>query len=292
MEPRYLVSLKKAHNYSVGQVGGKTLNLSICKKRGFTVPEGFCISTAGYRRFVRENKLGPYIDMQVMRKPFEDMRWEEIWDAALRIRSAFIQAGIPKDLEEEIIKAVSRWPEDALFAIRSSAPEEDSKEFSFAGIHESYINVAGQDLLEKVKLVWASLWSDRSLLYKKEKSLASQHSAMAVLVQKMEPRGVSGLAFTADPSTRDREFIIVEAIEGSLNLLVDNISSPQRYKIAKKTGEMVNTTGGKGILDAESAHLLYHQIIALENIFNEPVDIEWTGLEENFTVLKVGLLPV
>ena len=72
---------------------------------------------------------------------------------------------MPKQMEAEILEAVSKWPVETKFAVRSSSPDEDSKEFSFAGVHESYINVSGgQQIIEKVKLVWASLWSDRALL--------------------------------------------------------------------------------------------------------------------------------
>ena len=292
MEPKakFIISLDRAYEYPVRLIGGKSRNASICKREGFLVPDGFCISTDSYRAFVKENKLSANINFEVMRKPYEEMRWEEIWDVALRIRSSFIKARMPDFLERKILKALSKWPEGTLLAIRSSSPDEDSKDYSFAGVHESFINVSGEtEVLEKIKLVWASLWSDRSLLYKKEKSLDSIKSLMAVLVQKMETKDVSGLAFSADPSDKDKNYIIIEAIRGSLDLLVDNVKSPERFKINKKTGEVHSSKllADDKLLDAESIQMLRTRVLEIENLFGEPVDIEWTGLKEDFTVLQV-----
>jgi phosphohistidine swiveling domain-containing protein len=292
---KFIVPLERAYEYPVSKVGGKTRNVSICRREGFAVPDGFCITTDSYRAFIKGNKLSMHIDMEVNRKSYDDMRWEEIWDAALRIRSSFVKGQMPGFLEKGILEALSEWPDDTVFAVRSSSPDEDSKEYSFAGVHESYVNVIGHsEVIEKVKLVWASLWSDRSLLYKKEKSLDSFRSSMAVLVQKMEPREVSGLAFSADPSKEDRDHVIIEAIRGTLDLLVDNVKSPERFRLRKETGEVESRMllEGERILDDGSLAYLHSRIMELERIFGEPVDIEWTGLKGEFTVLQVRPITV
>jgi Phosphoenolpyruvate synthase/pyruvate phosphate dikinase len=233
--------------------------------------------------------------MELSRKSEMDMRWEEIWDAALRIRLAFTRGTLSPIMEESILKILSHWPEGTKFAVRSSSPEEDAKDFSFAGVHESYVNVSGtKQVLDKIKLVWASLWSDRALLYKKESGLDPATSSMAVLVQKMEHRVVSGLTFTADPSNRNQDYMIVEAIQGTLNLLVDNKKTPERIRISKSTGEyedLGNPLTGK-TLTKESIQVLYENALRLETLFQEPVDIEWTGLLDEFTVLQVRPITV
>lgn len=287
---KFIIPLESAWEYPVSKVGGKTRNISRCRKEGFRIPDGFCVTTDSYRAFLDANRLGDLIDMEVMRKPFEDMRWEEIWDISLRIRSAFVRAPFPEFLEKAIIAALSDLPEDTAFAVRSSSPDEDSKKYSFAGVHESYVNVSGrQEVLEKVKLVWASLWSDRSLLYKKEKSLDALNSSMAVLIQRMEEREVSGLAFTADPSSKDKDVIIIEAVRGSLDLLVDNIRTPERVVMNKGSGEVKSHVRPEeeGLLEADSIEFLCTRVMELEKAFGEPIDIEWTGLGEGFTVLQV-----
>jgi len=287
---KFIVPLEAAWEYPVSKVGGKTRNASRCRREGFRIPDGFCVTTDSYRAFLDANRLGGLIDMEVMRKPFEDMRWEEIWDISLRIRSAFVRAHFPEFLEKAILEELSQWPEDTAFAVRSSSPDEDSKKYSFAGVHESYVNVLGrQEVLEKVKLVWASLWSDRSLLYKKEKSLDALNSSMAVLIQRMEQREVSGLAFTADPASKDKDVIIIEAIRGTLDLLVDNIKTPERLVMNKGSGEVQIhiRPGEESIMEADSIDFLYTRVMELEKAFGELVDIEWTGLGEGFTVLQV-----
>lgn len=289
----YIIPIERANEYPVNKVGGKSNNTSLCYKEKFRVPEGFVLTTASYFEFLEKNNLAGAIDKEIVRKKMDEMRWEEIWDSALRIRHSFMEAKLPEKIEKEILKALSRWPDDTMFAVRSSSPDEDSKEFSFAGIHDSFVNVVGsKQLMEKIKLVWASLWSDRALLYRKEKRLNSSTSAMAVLVQKMEYRDISGLAFTIDPSKNDREHIILEAIKGSLDLLVDNKKEPDRFKINKKSGEVIEFSKDIKTLTKESISSLYKSVIQIEDAFGEAVDIEWTGVGEDFTVLQVRPITV
>lgn len=185
----YTIPISEAYGYPLKVVGGKTKNSSFCGNAGFRIPEGFAITTDAYFEFVRNNGIDKLIEMELSRKSELDMRWEEIWDAALRIRLAFTRGTLSPIMEESIIKALSHWPEGTKFAVRSSSPEEDAKDFSFAGVHESYVNVSGtKQVLDKIKLVWASLWSDRALLYKKESGLNPSTSSMAVLVQKIMKR--------------------------------------------------------------------------------------------------------
>lgn len=281
---KYVVPIAMAHKYPVGKVGGKSRNISLCQQSCFLVPQGFALTTDSYFEFVKKNLLSEAIDAELVRKRLDEMRWEEIWDASLRIRHAFAKGNLPEFLEAEILDALSQWPADTLFAVRSSSPDEDSKDFSFAGIHDSYINIKGShQAVEKIKLVWASLWSDRALLYRKERGLNSSTSAMAVLVQRMEHRAISGLAFTADPVTQNSDFVVVETIRGSLDLLVDNKKAPERFKIYKHTGEVSNY--GK-ILTKKEVDVLFGKIMELEKIFGEPIDIEWTGAEELLLFFK------
>ena len=185
----YTIPISEAYGYPLKVVGGKTKNSSVCGNAGFRIPEGFAITTDAYFEFVRNNGIDKLIEMELSRKSELDMRWEEIWDAALRIRLAFTRGNLSPIMEDSIIKALSHWPEGTKFAVRSSSPEEDAKDFSFAGVHESYVNVSGtKQVLDKIKLVWASLWSDRALLYKKESGLDPATSSMAVLVQKIMKR--------------------------------------------------------------------------------------------------------
>lgn len=164
----YTIPISTAHESPVKYVGGKTRNSSVCSREGFRIPQGFAINTDAYLEFIKDNKIDKIIGLELARKNNQDMRWEEVWDSALRIRLAFTRGIMNPEMEASILNTLSQWPEDTKFAVRSSSPEEDSKEFSFAGVHESYVNVSGsKQVLDKIKLVWASLWSDRALLYKR-----------------------------------------------------------------------------------------------------------------------------
>jgi len=110
--------------------------------------------------------------LELGRKRFEDMRWEEIWDASLRIRALFNGTLIPSDLKTAMTNAIKPVFQERPVVVRSSAVGEDASNSSFAGIHESYVNVRGTEaIMDHIKLVWASLWSDAAMLYRKELGL-------------------------------------------------------------------------------------------------------------------------
>ena len=170
----YTIPISEAYGYPLKVVGGKTKNSSVCGNAGFRIPEGFAITTDAYFEFVRNNGIDKLIEMELSRKSELDMRWEEIWDAALRIRLAFTRGTLSPIMEESIIKALSHWPEGTKFAVRSSSPEEDAKDFSFAGVHESYVNVSGtkqvldkknpSSFFMKMPFVWKPSFRNRSIL--------------------------------------------------------------------------------------------------------------------------------
>jgi hypothetical protein len=139
-------------------------------------------------------------------------------------------------------------------------------------------------------MVWASLWSDRSLLYREQKKLDSRQSTMPVLIQVMKPGLISGLAFSADPSSGREDLLIIELVSGSLDLLVDNIKEPERIKLLKQTGEILNdgrSDKTSKLITSDVLEALRIKILDLEKIFGKPVDVEWTGFADDFTVLQV-----
>ena len=170
--PSCIVPLAEAAGAGDALVGGKAARLGSLIQAGFRVPRGFCITTSAYELFVSEAGLSGQIAMELGRKPLDAMRWEELWDAALRIRSAFLRAGIPEAIAGQIRRALADHVGDGAVAVRSSAPGEDSQQLSFAGLHESIVGVKGdRAVLDAVQTVWASLWSDAALLYRRELSL-------------------------------------------------------------------------------------------------------------------------
>ncbi len=297
MDPdnRWVIPLAEAGASDEQFIGGKAAKLAQLARGGFRVPGGFSITTQAYEAFVRENNLARVIRMELGRKPLASMRWEEVWDTALRIRSAFLAAPILPALAETIAAAARQLGVEKPLAVRSSAPGEDSAHRSFAGLHESVVGVAGQGaLLDAVRVVWASLWSDAALFYRQELALDPNQSRMAVVVQEVVDEDRSGVAFGRDPRQPSLEQAIVECVPGPCGDLVDGIVDPDRWILDRTTGEVLSWRPGerKGeeegepILAARDLDRLLKMLLDVESAFGWSADTEWTGREERFTLLQ------
>jgi pyruvate,water dikinase len=288
-----VVPLAEAAAIGDQAVGGKAARLSELIASGYRVPNGFCITTRAYRRFLDDGNLKNGIDMEIGRKAMSSMRWEEIWDAALRIRASFLRTPIPLDVSGAIIDACRDFLGQPL-AVRSSAVGEDSAERSYAGLHESVVGVNGEKaLLDAVRVVWASLWSDAALLYRQELGLDVARSAMAVVVQQLVALNRSGVGFGRDPRdlTQDRQ--LIEAVPGLCQDLVDGAVDPDRWLIRRTTGAIIEWHPGirtgsakDPLLADEDVGLIHRTLNTIETTLGWPPDIEWTGRGSEFTVLQ------
>ncbi|MGB5438283.1 MAG: PEP/pyruvate-binding domain-containing protein, partial [Gammaproteobacteria bacterium] len=221
-------------------IGGKAAKLAQLSRAGFEVPRGFCLTTWAYEAFLKEAGISTAIRMELGRKSMEAMRWEEIWDAALRIRAAFLAQPLSGLLREAVAAGLRGLDASMPLAVRSSAIGEDSAGRSFAGLHESIVGVRGQRAVEDaVRLVWASLWSDAALLYRKELGLDPAHSRMAVLVQEMVTADCSGVAFARDPRDTRKQHAIIESVPGPCSLLVDGLVDPDHWEIDRETHSII-----------------------------------------------------
>jgi phosphohistidine swiveling domain-containing protein len=289
--------------------GGKAASLRRLQEAGERTPATLCISAEAYRHFMRQSGLQEKIQLELHRKNFSDMRWEEIWDAALRIRSLFLRHGMPEDIGREISTAAAENFSETAVVVRSSAPEEDAAATSFAGLHESFVNIRGTgSILEHVKLVWASLWSDRALLYRQELGLDIARSTMAVVVQELVAGEVSGVTFSMNPV--DAAEGLVEAVYGLNQGLVDGAVEPDRWVLNRKEktvkehysprremyvapqGDAVlllDLPGNKSLqapLSPEEVVAIYGKATKFEEVFGKPQDVEWTKVGSNFYVLQ------
>ena len=122
-------------------VGQKARVLGKLIQAGFKVPSGLCLTTECYLTYIRETGLQDLIVMEIGRKRYEDMRWKEHWDAALRIRHLFLKTPLPSQLGLGIKKGIETEFQGRAIALRSSASAEDLAEASFAGLYESYLNL-------------------------------------------------------------------------------------------------------------------------------------------------------
>jgi len=222
-------------------VGGKASALAIMAQEKLPVPKTICISTNAYNVFMDETGLRAQILMEYHRKSFDQMRWEEIWDCSLRIHNMFAKTPIPSTVVAPLSEEIANFFDKRAVAVRSSAVGEDSASASFAGLHESYLNVRGtKEVLEHIKLVWASTWSDAAILYRKEIGLEVEKSSMAVVIQELVQGQESGVIFGRSPV--DQSKAVIEAVYGLNQGLVDGTVEPDRWMIDRDSGSIVSHT--------------------------------------------------
>ena len=292
-------------------IGGKGMALFQLSAAGLPIPPPLSIGTAAYDVFVDDNSLREKIGLELYRKNLRDMRWEEIWDASLRIQLLFMKGRIDGELEQEILGTIQDKFGDQPLVIRSSAPEEDGAGGSFAGLHESYINVSGtSEILKKIKKVWASLWSDRAILYRQELGLEVVKSSMAVVIQPFVEGQVSGLLFTRNPL--DQEQMVIEAVHGLNQGLVDGAVAPDRWLVNRNSLKIVlhkepenreswfvrNASGGiscdgmdsdkrdRPPLDSSSVDEIVRLGLRIEDHYRAAQDIEWTQAGGEWCILQ------
>ncbi len=290
---RWLIPLTAAVAHGEAKVGAKALRLAELGQAGFRVPRGFCLPVACYERFLLENKLDLKIELELGRKPLSSMRWEELWDTALRIRSGFLAGTVTTVVSVAVRQAVDTLGSTRLLAVRSSAPGEDRGEMSFAGLHDSVVGSTGiSAVLDAVRIVWASLWSDAALLYRTELGLDPRLSRMAVVIQELVDERPSGVAFSRDPRVGAEPRAVIECVPGRCSDLVDGTVEPDRWFMELASGQVLEwipaserDTAVRLLGDAELERLCA-TLRKTESLLDDHADVEWTGRGERLTLLQ------
>jgi rifampicin phosphotransferase len=194
--------------------------------------------------------------------------------------------GMDGEVEDAIVGALERLGADRAYAVRSSSTAEDMPTASFAGQHDSFLDVVGREaILDAVRRCWASLTSDEAVAYRRAAGLDEGAAAMAVVVQRMAPARAAGVLFTADPLTSDRTVASVEAIRGLGEALVSGRANPDVYKVR---GDAVIESEAREapVLSEEEALRLAHLGRRIEAHFGRPQDIEWCLVDEGFQIVQ------
>jgi len=228
-------------------VGGKGANLGEMTKAGFPVPEGFCVTTGAYHDFLMHNDLVGFISHVI-----KDAALDNISRIGQEIRQKLRLSEIPEQVKTEIISAIEKAGSNNYFAVRSSATAEDLAFASFAGQQDTYLNIKGEkELLDSVRNCWASLFTDRAILYRIQNKIEHAKVQMSVVIQKMVLPEVSGIMFTADPVSGHRGIVSIDASYGLGEALVSGLVSPDIYRFNKKD----NSLEDKSIADKKMAIL-------------------------------------
>ncbi len=232
-----LVFFKDISKEDVALVGGKGANLGEMANAGFPVPAGFALTVYAYDKFLDENGIREDIIKHL--EELNSDNPDELQRGSKYIQGRILKGRVPPEVVEETIKAykkISGRFKKCLVAVRSSATAEDLPTASFAGQQATLLNVKGEaNLIQAVKECWASLFTGRAIFYRKENKIPHRKVKISVIVQKMIQSDVSGVMFSIDPVTNDKERIIIEAVWGLGELIVQGSVVPDTYAVQKGT---------------------------------------------------------
>jgi rifampicin phosphotransferase len=234
--------------------GGKGASLVQLTCANLPVPAGFIITTDGYRCLVNANGLQPLI-LQALAN-VDAGRQAGFEEAARCIQAYFLAAPLPVQVETAVAQAYGALPgENPAVAVRSSATAEDLPQASFAGQHESYLNVSGRDaLLEAVRKCWASLWTARAIGYRLRQGIPPTAVEQAVVVQLLVSADVAGILFTAHPVTGQRDQVVISAAWGLGEAVVSGLVTADSITVEKETGRVVErVTADKQVMTVRAA---------------------------------------
>lgn len=281
--------------------GGKGASLSKMHKFQLNVPNGFVVSAPFFFEFRKKNNLDEKILRLVETINYDD--FNSIENVCEKVRKMIIDTKMPSELENDVISYYNMLGGDnQAVAVRSSSTAEDLDDASFAGQQETFLYVMGrEDLIEKIKECWASLYNGRAVFYRKQKGFDERSVSIAVVVQKMVNSEKAGVMFTVNPINKDRNQALIEATWGLGEAVVSGTVTPDNYCVNKNTCEVIEEYISeketmfvrniclKGVEEKEvpyeikcervltdnELHELTNLAIKLEKFFGKPEDVEW-----------------
>ena len=306
-----ILRLNEVRRGDVAIAGGKGANLGEMIGKGFPVPPGFVVPAQAYEEFFQHIELGRELHSLVGTSP------DELDKRCSAIRKTIDKENVLPELAESIMFAhgelVKERGAGIACAVRSSGTAEDLGEASFAGQHETYYYVEADRLLQMIKHCWASLWSPEAVSYRTTQGIDHSSVFMAVVVQEMILSEVSGVTFTANPVTGNRNEIVTESSWGMGAAIVDGRVTPDHYvmereglklrekRIAEKRfmvlsrleegskarlQEVSHGMRHKETLSIEQARTVAEWALKAEEHFGSPQDIEWAIADGNFYMLQ------
>jgi pyruvate, water dikinase len=313
-----IYKFEELDNSKVKEVGGKNASLGEMfqqlSSKGIIIPDGFATSADAYWRFIRENEIEGKLKETLASANADDSG--ELKQAGKKCRNLVMEASIPDDIEKAIVEGFKELKkrEKSLesVAVRSSATAEDLPDASFAGQHESFLNIkTEEELLEAWKKCVASLFTDRAIKYREENGFEHMKVALSVGVQKMvrSDKASAGVAFTIDPDSgfenvilvngawglgenvvqgtvlTDEFYLFKEALKnGKDPILSKKLGSKKKMMVYEKKKKGSETTKNKRtpvkkrkkyVLSDEELVQLGKWCLEIEEHYNKPMDVEW-----------------
>ncbi|MDE3181979.1 MAG: phosphoenolpyruvate synthase [Bacteroidota bacterium] len=315
------------HISDVPSVGGKNASLgemfNELSSKGIVIPDGFATTADAFRYFLDYNSITT--SLKKLLDTLDTQTFKNLKEIGAKARSTIENANIPDDLSKEIINAYKDLCSNEYFevAVRSSATAEDLPQASFAGQHESYLNIKGEnELLKAIQRCYASLYTDRAIKYREDNGFAHEKVALSVGVQKMarSDKACSGVAFTLEPESGFRNVIHIAGVWGLGENMVQGTVNPDEFLVFKPTLEqgknaiiqkrmgdknktMIYTNDEENpvinidtpeekknqyVLKNSEIELLAKWASIIEKHYNKPMDIEWAkdGITNEFFIIQ------
>ncbi|AHM66158.1 pyruvate phosphate dikinase pep/pyruvate-binding protein [Paenibacillus polymyxa SQR-21] len=304
-----VLDFQEMDNTQLLLVGGKGLHLgALAKMEGMQVPEGFCVTTVGYQKALEQNEMVHALLDQLTTLKVEDR--EQIDEVSKKIRQAIMEVAIPSDVVKAVAHYLSQFGNEYAYAVRSSATAEDLPHASFAGQQDTYLNIIGKEsILEHIRKCWASLFTERAVIYRMQNGFDHRQVYLSVIVQRMVFPQASGILFTADPINGNRKLLSIDASFGLGEALVSGLVSADYYQVqdgvivnkrveTKKMAIYGRKEGGTETKqlspDQQKTQTLTDQQILqlarigrqIEEHFGCPQDIEWCLADDTFYIVQ------
>ncbi len=279
----FVLRLDEIGRDDLTQAGGKGANLGELVRAGFRVPRGFVVTTAAYEAVLERGGAS-----------VSEVDGDLAEGSA--IRRAVWEAGMPDDVSSAVLAAYRALGGGAV-AVRSSATAEDLADAAFAGQHDTFLNVTGeQAVLEAVRGCWTSLWTDRAIAYRQRHGVGHRDVRIAVVVQRMVPAEIAGVLFTSNPVTGNPRELVLDASPGLGESVVSGLVTPEHVVVDKRWRRVVSRHAGRqevvirpvqgggteqvtGVhgreLSRRELRHLARTAVAVERYFGRPQDIEW-----------------
>lgn len=308
----------KVHRGVLDLVGGKNANLGEVKNRvGLPVPEGFAITTAGFRLFMERNDLKEEVSKLQMEIDIDDP--QSLATISQEIQRRILLAEVPGELREAILEGYARWigGTNTRLSMRSSATSEDTGGLSFAGQYLSSLNVPPEQILQTYKIILGSLYTPRAISYRLHKGIKDEDQAMAVACLRMVEAKASGVMYSCNPSDPQDRRIWISAVWGLGPYVVGGVTTPDHYgvkrppdpsdiemRVSRKPVMLVcrpegglreeqveDSLAGSPCLHAHQIKELTRYLLLLEEHFGGPQDAEW-ALDYDGRILVLQCRPL
>ncbi len=242
--PKDILWFKEIHHEDINLAGGKGANLGEMYSIGIPVPNGFVVTSSTYFKFIEENKLKDKIRDILKTTNIDEP--DQLMSASVKIKKLIKIGKINQETAIDIMSAYKKLSsfgglKEISVAVRSSATAEDLPDASFAGQQETFLNVVGEtNVLHRVRDCWASLFTPRAIFYREKKKYDHFKVGVAVPIQKQIQSEISGIAFTVNPVTNEKNQIIIETIWGLGEYIVQGKITPDQHIVNKNNWTIIS----------------------------------------------------